>query len=119
MALRVLELLGYDAAVVGSGVEVISALQQQRYDVILMDMRMPELDGIQTTLKIRQMAQTNSKYREIWIIAMTANTMAKDRQRCYDAGMNDYLSKPINRDALARALERCAAMQKCDRELDR
>ncbi|MGB3296012.1 MAG: CHASE2 domain-containing protein [Phormidesmis sp.] len=107
VALRLLELLGYRADVVSSGIEVLAAVRRQHYDVILMDMRMPDLDGIETTRRIRQTGQ----HTDVWIIAMTANMMAQDRQRCYAAGMNDYLSKPIRRSALARALQICPAMQ--------
>ncbi len=102
VALRLLELLGYRADVVSSGIEVLSAIERQQYDVILMDMRMPNLDGIEATHQIRQMPQ----HENIWIIAMTANAMARDRQRCFEAGMDDYLSKPINRKALESALQR-------------
>ena len=107
VALRMLELLGYRADIVDTGLAVLDALKQQRYDVILMDMRMPELDGIETTHRIRQMSQ----YADIWIIAMTANAMTRDRQLCFAAGMDDYLSKPINRAALDRALLRCPALR--------
>jgi signal transduction histidine kinase/CheY-like chemotaxis protein len=103
VALRLLELLGYTADIVSSGREALAALERQSYHVILMDMRMPELDGIEATRQIRQMPQ----HQNVWIIAMTANAMAKDRQRCFEAGMNDYLSKPIKREALAQALARC------------
>lgn len=106
VALRLLELLGYRADVASSGLETLAALSRQRYDVILMDMRMPDLDGIETTRQIRQMPE----HEDTWIIAMTANAMTRDRQRCFAAGMNDYLSKPINRQALDRALRRCPAM---------
>ena len=102
VALRLLELLGYEADAVVSGAEVISALSRQRYDVILMDMRMPDMDGLETTRQIRQMSQ----HGETWIIAMTANSMARDRKQCFAAGMNDYLRKPIKREALAQALQR-------------
>ncbi len=102
VALRLLELLGYRADVASSGREALAALKRQHYDVILMDMRMPELDGIETTRQIRQMPQ----HAHTWIIAMTANSMDRDRQRCFEAGMDDYLSKPINRTALAQALQR-------------
>ncbi|MFK8185703.1 MAG: CHASE2 domain-containing protein [Phormidesmis sp.] len=118
VALRLLELLGFRADVADTGLAALSALKRQHYDVILMDMRMPEMDGIETTHKIRQMPQ----YSEIWIIAMTANAMTRDRQMCFAAGMDDYLSKPINRAALDRALLRCPAMQAqgaaCDDSLD-
>lgn len=108
VALRLLELLGYQADVVNSGVEVIAALKKHRYDVILMDMRMPEMDGVQTTRQIRQMPQ----HKDTWIIAMTANAMAADRQRCFAAGMNDYIRKPIKREVLDQALQRCPAIQR-------
>ncbi len=101
VALRLLELLGYQADAVGSGKEVLTALESQRYDVILMDMRMPELDGIEATRRIRQLPI----YANIWIIAMTANSMARDRKLCFAAGMNDYLRKPIKRETLAQALQ--------------
>jgi len=104
VALRLLELLGYQADVVTSGREVIVALSRQRYDVILMDMRMPDMDGLDATRQIRQL----SKHGDTWIIAMTANSMARDRKQCFAAGMNDYLRKPIKRDSLDQALQRAA-----------
>ena len=107
VALRLLELLGYKATTVASGKAVLAALDHQPYDVILMDMRMPELNGLETTRRIRQMSQ----HRNIWIIAMTANAMAQDKAHCLNAGMNDYLSKPINREALNQALEKCLALR--------
>jgi CheY-like chemotaxis protein len=110
VALRLLELLGYRADVASSGQEVLTALKHQCYDVILMDMRMPELDGIDTTRQIRQMPL----HANTWIIAMTANAMARDRQRCFEAGMDDYLSKPINRAALGQALQRVPARHESD-----
>ncbi|MEO0769287.1 MAG: CHASE2 domain-containing protein [Cyanobacteria bacterium J06649_4] len=107
VALRLLELLGYQADVANTGLEVLAALKKQRYDVILMDMRMPEMSGIEATRQIRQMPQ----HKSTWIIAMTANAMASDRQRCFAAGMNDYLRKPIKREILDQALQRCPAIQ--------
>jgi signal transduction histidine kinase/CheY-like chemotaxis protein len=107
VALRLLELLGYRADVVSSGREALVAVQHQRYDVILMDMRMPELDGVETTRQIRQMPQ----HANTWIIAMTANAMAQDRELCFEAGMDDYLTKPINRTALGQALQRVLSRQ--------
>ncbi|MEL7333341.1 MAG: CHASE2 domain-containing protein [Cyanobacteria bacterium J06560_2] len=101
VALRLLELLGYEADVVSSGGAVLEALASQRYDVILMDMRMPDMDGVETTRQIRQ----GTKQSDIWIIAMTANAMARDRKLCFAAGMNDYLRKPIKRQALDEALQ--------------
>ena len=107
VALRLLELLDYRADVVTSGTAVLEAIARQSYDAILMDMRMPELDGIETTRRIRQMPE----HQNIWIIAMTANAMAENKERCLKAGMNDYVSKPINRAALNQALERCLAVK--------
>ena len=107
VVLKLLELLGYRADVASSGSEALTAVRHQHYDVILMDMRMPGIDGIETTRQIRQMADSN----RIWIIAMTANTLVEDQQRCYAAGMDDYLSKPIQRSALAQALQVCPAVQ--------
>ncbi len=100
VALRLLELMGYEADLVGSGTEVLAALAQQRYDVILMDVRMPDMDGLEATRQIRQLPI----HADTWIIAMTASSMARDRKLCFSAGMNDYLSKPIKRECLAKAL---------------
>ena len=107
VALKLLELLGYKADVVTSGPEVLAAIARQFYDVILMDMRMPDMDGLETTRQIRQMP----KHSLTWIIAMTANAMARDRKQCFAAGMNDYLRKPIKREALDQALQRAVANQ--------
>lgn len=107
VVLRLLELLGCRADVVSSGTEALAAVRRQHYDVVLMDMRMPDLDGVEATRQIRQINQ----HGNVWIIAMTASTMPKDRRRCYAAGMNDYLSKPIRRSALAQALKRCPTTQ--------
>ncbi|MEM6598201.1 MAG: CHASE2 domain-containing protein [Cyanobacteria bacterium P01_C01_bin.69] len=107
VALRLLELLGYRADVAISGSEAITALGRQRYDVILMDMRMPDMGGLEATRQIRQMP----KHADTWIIAMTANSMSRDRKQCFAAGMNDYLRKPIKREALDQALQRAVANQ--------
>ena len=107
VAIRLLELLGYGADVVNSGAEALEAIQKRHYDVILMDMRMPDLDGVEATRQIRQLPE----HQNIWIIAMTANGMASDRKRCFDAVMNDYLRKPVKREALAQALQRCPVTQ--------
>jgi signal transduction histidine kinase/DNA-binding response OmpR family regulator len=106
VARRMLELLGYQPDVVGTGTEVLNALRRQTYDVILMDIRMPEMDGLEATRRIRQQGQTSP---QPWIIAITANAILEDRHRCLAAGMNDYLSKPIRRDSLAQALLKAAS----------
>ncbi|MEI6428352.1 MAG: response regulator [Pseudanabaena sp. ELA607] len=89
--------LGYTADVAGNGIEALDLLDQISYDMVLMDCQMPELDGYDTTRAIRQLKAPKC---DVVIIAMTANAMQEDRQRCLDAGMNDYLSKPISKESL-------------------
>jgi PAS domain S-box-containing protein len=107
--------LGYRADAVANGTEVLEALQRIRYDVILMDCQMPELDGYETTRRIRRLEQQCIKpfdyRRPIFIIAMTANAMQGDREECLKAGMNDYVSKPVRDRELKTALERCLAIE--------
>lgn len=103
VALHLLSRLEYRADVAGNGLEVLAALERQVYDVILMDVQMPEMDGLDATRKI----VTGGFSVQPYIIAMTANAMEGDRQLCLDAGMNDYLSKPIRIDALKFALSKC------------
>jgi signal transduction histidine kinase/DNA-binding NarL/FixJ family response regulator/PAS domain-containing protein len=102
VALLLLQKLGYRADAVGNGLEVINALRQVPYDVVLMDMEMPEMDGLTATKLICE--QYSSSERP-YIIALTAYAMAGDRDKCLEAGMNDYLTKPIREQELIRALE--------------
>jgi signal transduction histidine kinase/DNA-binding response OmpR family regulator/HAMP domain-containing protein/HPt (histidine-containing phosphotransfer) domain-containing protein len=102
LAVMQLEVYGYRADVVGNGLEVIEALRRQRYDVIFMDVQMPEMDGLEATRHIR--AQFTYEDQP-WIIAMTANAMRGDREECLNAGMDDYLAKPILGDAFSRVLK--------------
>jgi CheY-like chemotaxis protein len=104
LALALLRRLGYDADVVENGREVLDALERERYDVVLMDVQMPELDGLEATRQIRERRGSSDAPR---IIAMTANAMEGDRDECLAAGMDDYLSKPIRPEELSRALARC------------
>ncbi len=101
LALRLLAQLSYKADVVGDGLQAIGALEDDGYDVVLMDVQMPELDGISATRRIRSQWPD----RPLWIVAMTANAMAGDREACLAAGMNDYISKPIRPPELAAALQ--------------
>ena len=103
LALLTLERLGYRADVAANGLEVLAALERQNYDVILMDMQMPEMDGLEATRIIRGRI-TDSQHPRI--IAITANVTPSDRQACLDAGMNDYLAKPIRVEELVAALNR-------------
>ncbi|MCB0062106.1 MAG: response regulator, partial [Caldilineaceae bacterium] len=93
---------GYRADVAANGQEVLDALERQTYDVVFMDINMPEMDGLMATKAIRQRGDLVQPY----IIAMTANAMYEDRKRCLDAGMNDYISKPIRMSELSAALQR-------------
>ena len=102
LALRLLANMGYKANVAGDGLQVLKALEGADYDVVLMDVQMPELDGLGATRRIR----AEWPNRPLHIIAMTANAMAGDREACLAAGMNDYVSKPIRVAALAAALGR-------------
>ncbi|WP_067763300.1 PAS domain S-box protein [Nostoc sp. NIES-3756] len=104
VALLMLKKLGYRADVVTNGLKVLEALQHQVYDVVLMDVNMPEMDGLKSSQII---CQTWSSGSRPYIIAMTANAMRGDRQACLAAGMDDYLSKPLQMEELAKALRKC------------
>ncbi len=102
LALMILKKLGYRADIAANGLEALEAVQRQTYDVVLMDSQMPEMDGLQATREIRKLL---SNSREPYIIALTANAMQGDKELCLAAGMNDYVSKPIQVEALIEALE--------------
>ncbi|NEO18458.1 MAG: PAS domain S-box protein [Moorea sp. SIO4A1] len=101
LALQLLKRMGYRADVAGNGLEVLQALSRQPYDLVLMDVQMPEMDGLTATQRICEQWPAHSRP---WIIAMTANAMEGDRQMCLSAGMDDYISKPIQVPELVRAL---------------
>ncbi|HEX9092032.1 MAG TPA: response regulator, partial [Anaerolineales bacterium] len=101
LALRLLSQMGYRADVAANGLEVLQAVNRQPYDVILMDVQMPEMDGLEAT---RRLCAELSSEKRPRIIAMTANAMQGDREMCLKAGMDDYLSKPIRVDELVTAL---------------
>ena len=100
----ILQKLGYEVDVADNGLEVLLSLEQQRYDVILMDIQMPEMDGLTATKEIIQRYANSRPF----IIAMTANAIEGDKEECLAAGMDDYLPKPINRELLAEKLIHCA-----------
>jgi CheY-like chemotaxis protein/HPt (histidine-containing phosphotransfer) domain-containing protein len=106
VALRQLQKLGYTADGVANGLEVLEALRRIPYNVILMDCQMPEMDGYEAARRIRQQGNFPELGWHIQIIAMTANAMQGDRERCLEAGMDDYISKPVRIDDLRAALER-------------
>jgi CheY-like chemotaxis protein len=101
LALRLLQQIGYIADVAGNGIEAIESLERQQYDVILMDVQMPEMDGLEATRQIVARWPPSERPR---IIAMTANAMDEDREACFAAGMDDYVPKPIRMNELVRAL---------------
>ena len=103
VATRILSQMGYRPDVVQNGVEVLQALERQNYDVILMDVQMPEMDGLEATRRIRE---RYTGPRRPWIIAMTANAMDIDQKNCFEAGMDGYLSKPVRIEALEAELVR-------------
>ncbi|HZL63825.1 MAG TPA: response regulator [Thermoleophilia bacterium] len=105
VALKTLEKLGYRADAVDNGVDALHALAERRYDLVLMDVQMPRMDGIEATRRIRDEA-SDVKDHNVPIVALTAHAMAEDREVCLAAGMNDYLSKPIRPDELAATLTR-------------
>ncbi|GAB1724881.1 MAG: response regulator [Nitrospira sp. CR1.1] len=102
---RMLEKLGYRADVAANGLEAVEAVARIPYAAVLMDWQMPELDGLQATEKIRMNERCHAS-RQTPIIALTANAMREDAQRCLAAGMNDYLSKPVRKEELAVVIEK-------------
>jgi PAS domain S-box-containing protein len=103
IAQKILQKMGYRADLAGNGLEAIESVHRQHYDVVLMDLHMPEMDGIEAT---RRIVEGYPKKKRPRIIAVTADAMEGDRERCMGAGMDDYISKPIQIAELQKALER-------------
>jgi signal transduction histidine kinase/DNA-binding response OmpR family regulator len=106
LALRLLSQMGYRADVASNGIEAIESIERQPYDVVLMDVQMPEMDGLEASRRITAKFSPGERPR---IVAMTANAMQGDREECLAAGMDDYVTKPIRVDALVEALTQTAA----------
>jgi CheY-like chemotaxis protein/HPt (histidine-containing phosphotransfer) domain-containing protein len=106
LALRLLEKKGYHAAVADNGIKALALLAEQEFDLVLMDVQMPEMNGFEATAAIRQHEETTG--RHIPIIAMTAHAIKGDEERCLTAGMDGYVSKPIRPDDLFRLIEQLA-----------
>ena len=96
-AARALERLGHAAETVANGEEAVDSVRQLPYDLILMDVQMPVMDGLEATRRIREVSDLN----QVPIIAITANAFAEDREQCLKAGMNDFLTKPVDPKKLA------------------
>ena len=105
LALRMLQKFGFQADVAADGKEALNALAQFPYDVVLMDVQMPVMDGFEASKRIRS-NQPKVIDHNIPIIAMTARAMKGDRDRCIDAGMNGYISKPIQPQEMLKAIEK-------------
>jgi CheY-like chemotaxis protein len=103
VALIMLKGFGIEADVVATGVEALDALVGVSYDLVLMDCQMPEMDGFEATRRIRERERGS---RRLPVVAMTANAMVGDREKCLKAGMDDHIPKPVRVDALHRALTR-------------
>jgi PAS domain S-box-containing protein len=114
VALRMLKKLGCRADLAANGLEVLQALENLSYDVVLMDVQMPEMDGLEATYAIRR----RWPKRQIRIIALTAYAMEGDRERCIEAGMNGYISKPVQIEELAEALRKCCLSDDVHRGID-
>ena len=107
VAFRMLEHLNYRADLAANGLEVLEAMQRQPYDIVLMDLQMPEMDGLEATRRLRALEVPGGP--RPWIVALTANAMQGDREACLAAGMDDYISKPMKVPELAAALARARA----------
>jgi PAS domain S-box-containing protein len=103
VALGILKKLGLQASGVFNGIEALQMIKTGAFNLVLMDVQMPQMDGLEATRRIRRM---NEPYRDIVIIAMTAHAMQGDREKCLDAGMNDYIAKPVTPEALSEVLNR-------------
>ena len=103
VAVRMLDRLGYRVDVVANGVEALEAVRRQGYDLVLMDVQMPEMDGLEAT---RQIRMSGGDAAQPYIIALTANAMEGDREVCLAAGVDDYVAKPLGMKALAEAIDR-------------
>jgi CheY-like chemotaxis protein len=106
LALRILQQMGYRADLASNGLEAVESVERQTYDVVLMDVQMPEMDGLDAA---RQITARWSPAERPRIVAMTANAMQGDREMCLEAGMDDYLTKPIQVDRLSEALRQVPA----------
>jgi CheY-like chemotaxis protein len=116
VAIGILQLLGLKADAVANGEEALAALESIPYDVVLMDVQMPAMDGLEATRRIR--ASASARTRQLPIIALTAGAMQGERENCLQAGMDDFLPKPIGPRALAQCLEKWLALPQRAEEME-
>ena len=109
VAQKMLERIGLKATLANNGVEALRCLDEQSFDLVLMDCQMPEMDGFDATREIRKLELKTPQQQRLPIIAMTANVMSGDRERCLETGMDDYIGKPVQRDQLATVLRKWLA----------
>jgi len=109
VAQKMLERIGLKATLANNGVEALQCLDEQSFDLVLMDCQMPEMDGFDATREIRKLELKTPQQQRLPIIAMTANVMSGDRERCLETGMDDYIGKPVQRDQLATVLRKWLA----------
>lgn len=113
LAISLLNLMGYKVDAVLNGAEVLKIMNEKEYDIILMDLQMPEMNGIEATIRIREIYPPE---KQPHIIAITANAMLGDREKCLAAGMVDYMSKPIKIYELQAALEKWGSLKLAARQ---
>jgi len=106
IAQKMMEKIGLRAVLANNGVEALEILAKQSFDLVLMDCQMPEMDGFDATREIRKLELKDLRDEALPVIAMTANVMSGDRQRCLDVGMDDYIGKPVQRDRLESVLRK-------------
>src|SRR6202012_3541347 len=116
VAMRLLQQMGYQPDIAGNGLEALAALEKQKYDLVFMDVQMPEMDGLEATRMIRERQHEKSRFPNykgnIIVIAMTASAMPGDRDKCIAAGMDDYLAKPVRPEDMRVIVERWASAAK-------
>jgi len=109
VAMKMLQKIGLKAVLANNGVEALAILKEQSFDLVLMDCQMPEMDGFDATTEIRKLDIKTRQEKLLPVIAMTANVMSGDRERCLEVGMNDYIGKPVQRDLLETVLRKWLA----------
>ena len=105
-AVRAITKAGHSVVVANNGREAVEEWEREQYDVVLMDVQMPEMDGLEATRRIRDLEKERGGTQQTPIIAMTANAMKGDKERCHEAGMNGYVAKPVKRPVLFAEIAR-------------